>query len=148
PHRFMRRLRALTLVELLVVLAIIAVLVSLLLPAVQKVREAAARLGCTNHLKQVGIGLHKFHNTHGILPGNGGDPGRAVQPQVLETHVGSNIDHWGFANPHLHPREQTGSWGYSILPFLEQDNAYRNVAQGASVKVYSCPARARINPQI
>src|SRR3954447_17685804 len=84
-----------TLLELLVVIAIIAVLIGLLLPAVQKVRYAALRMQSANNLKQLALGAHSFHDTNKFLPFNG---------TTLATRN----------NP------QSGSWGYQLLPYLEQ----------------------------
>ena len=136
---------AFTLIELLVVIAIIALLLGLLLPAVQRVREAAARIQCDNNLKQIGIGLHNFHFTHDSFPTNGGPaPGQA---NLIWTDWGSGRAYWGLANPMASPAEQTGSWAFSLLPFVEQDNIFKAGDQGAPVRLYVCPSRGRVPSQ-
>lgn len=116
--------RAFSLVELLVVIAIIAVLVSLLLPAVQKVRFAAARTRSTNNLKQLALGIHGFHDNQRYLPFNG-------------TTVASNSN------------TDSGSWAYQILPYIEQRSIYDSQTGSlpptwnAKVAIFCCPLRER-----
>src|SRR5438270_13566870 len=103
-----------TLIELLVVIAIIAVLVGMLLPAVQKVREAAAKSTCQNNLKQLGIACHNYEGVYSVLPVN---------------TQGYNFGAWSWS---AQSPQSSWSWIARALPFFEQDNLYRqaNVPNG------------------
>jgi prepilin-type N-terminal cleavage/methylation domain-containing protein len=107
PSFLSKRWRGFTLIELLVVIAIIAVLIGLLLPAVQKVREAAARMSCSNNLKQIGLGLHNYHSTHGKFP-------------PLSRYDGSRMG----GVPSQAQGERGNLWIY-ILPYIEQEAVYK-----------------------
>jgi prepilin-type N-terminal cleavage/methylation domain-containing protein len=130
---------AFTLIELLVVIAIIAVLIGLLLPAVQKVRQAAARMSSSNNLHQLGVAFHMHQDSRGYLPYNGSSPG------------GNNA--YPNANDTIN---YPGAWGFQILPYIEQDALYKyfSAAPGSAgpapsgaalvpIKMYICPGRGR-----
>jgi len=139
--QLLRRWRGFTLIELLVVIAIIAILIGLLLPAVQKVREAAARMTCSNNLKQMGVGLHNYHGTVNHFPPAYKDLGSGGVGQ--------------------------GSLCYFLLPYIEQDNIYKlggtnldayqafdgsgsftnmNTAAANTIKTYLCPSDPTTQP--
>jgi prepilin-type N-terminal cleavage/methylation domain-containing protein len=141
--------RGFTLIELLVVIAIIGILIALLLPAVQKVREAANRMQCDNNLKQMGLALHNYHDTYGSFP-----------PGFISTLTDPN---WKFpaGNCNAFPPEKGPGWSFFalILPYLEQENLYRSIrldlpitdpanasARRTVVKTYLCPSDAGVSP--
>jgi prepilin-type N-terminal cleavage/methylation domain-containing protein/prepilin-type processing-associated H-X9-DG protein len=111
---FARSRTAFTLIELLVVIAIMGILIGLLVPAVQKVREAAARTECANNLKQIGIALHLYHGSNRVFP-----------PAYTRTSDRQSGTAYGVAYPDLNSNGLPGwAWGTLILPYLEQGSLY------------------------
>jgi prepilin-type N-terminal cleavage/methylation domain-containing protein len=120
-HKAMQKRSGFTLIELLVVIAIIAILIALLVPAVQKVREAAARTQSINNLKQIVLATHGFNDANKRLPFPGNSDAQANN-------------------------NNTGTWGFQILPYIDQTPMYQNPAGASlttSVAAFMCPGRSR-----
>jgi prepilin-type N-terminal cleavage/methylation domain-containing protein/prepilin-type processing-associated H-X9-DG protein len=128
-----------TLVELLVVIAIIGILVALLLPAIQSAREAARRIQCKDHLKNISLAMHSHVDAYKVFP-TGGE--RFIDPGGSPVFgVDQNIEN---GKP-LGPDKQGISWGFQILPYMEETAAHTVVTHGdlqkINVAVYACPSR-------
>jgi len=143
------RARAFTLIELLVVVAIIGVLLAMTAAAIVRVRAAASQAECGNNLRQIGLALVQHHDGRRVFPSNGGWDGKQSIKSTagLAVYVSTTVYAygktytWGVGDPALGAAEQTGSWAYAILPYLEQDNLHKKPRWDGTVPSYICPGR-------
>ena len=128
----MKRHRAgFTFIELLVVILIIAILLTLLLPSVQKVREAAARLRCQNNLKQISLAIHLYHDKLNRIPPGGDNADTASAANSIETR-----------------KQEEWSWAFHILPYLEKESNYTSdeaTVRLLPIPIYHCASRRTAN---
>ncbi|WDQ19394.1 DUF1559 family PulG-like putative transporter [Rhodopirellula sp. P2] len=122
----------------------------------QAARESSRLVECGNHLRQLALAVHLHESNHRCLPHNGGadqmqqaslPPGLPSQPQTIEYATGG-IYRWGLGDPARSPKNQTGSWLYASLPFLEQPAAYQSVVTSLRPEVVACVSRNERSPSV
>lgn len=153
-YSIMKRHRGLTLIELMITFAVIVVLAGLLMPALQGAREAARGSYCKNNVRQLGVAVINFEHQHRLLPTNGGYDsqskvrsvaGQDVEISTFDKLAGTQFA-WGIGRPRLEVDEQTGSWGYAILPFIGELPTYQQMSFSAQLPLFRCSSRLRRDP--
>ena len=141
PRTYARTRSAFTLIELLIVIAIIAVLIGLILPAINRAREAANRMTCSNNLRQLGLGFHSYHQQQNYLPTAG--TGDYCAPSYNSGPGGAPLQGW----------QQDAGWGFQILPFIDAEPTWLGGAAAVTsadrvkgslavpMKIFTCPTR-------
>lgn len=128
------------------VLATLAALI--VLPAIAKVRTAAAASKSRNNLRGIWQGISAFEGAYGFFPGNGGPPPEAVTtPDCRTTYPTSESFRWGYGDPKRAGKMQTGSWAYSILPYIGEEEAFRNQDHTRAVPMLYIGTRRPAEPQ-
>jgi prepilin-type N-terminal cleavage/methylation domain-containing protein len=146
--------RAFSLVEILAVIAIIGILVTLLVPAVQRMRKEADRVTCANNLSQVGLAMQNFLALNKVFPSNGGWDGKqTIQDVNGQQFTPETYDYTtnrayacGVGDPKFGPKAQTGSWAYALLPYIDQDVIYNEREWTVAMPTYICPSRRSSQP--
>lgn len=152
--RFQKGCCGFTLLELVIVLAVLFVLVAITISAVQAAREAARNTSCASRLRELATAVTAYESVRGVVPSNGGfsrnsliSTSSGLQSHIWTIDYSTNFEmKWGIGNPVGNDSGgQAGSWAYSVLPYVEQQNAFQQVQFSTRQHLYLCPTRIREN---
>lgn len=147
--------RGISMIEVIVVVAIVAILAVLTLNGVDSARESARSAVCVDHLRQLGIGFAAHHAALQAFPSNGGWDGKQTitaatggKAEVFTKTIDGVAYHWGAPDPTAPPIKQTGGWGYSLLPYIDNQELFNTIKYDAGFPLYICPSRRGARAQL
>jgi type II secretory pathway pseudopilin PulG len=148
--------KAFSIIELLMVIAVCSLMISLTIPVVSSARESARRVSCQSSLRQLGMAVTRHVDTYKFFPSNGGfREGNTIKSTTNRDVVISTDDfeagflfQWGVGKPATQPSDQTGSWCFSILPYIDENVAYQTVEFQIRQPLFLCPSRARLTAAV